>query len=199
MDPIQERRTRTAIMLCFVALAFFTWLDLWTKSLAVDALSCVPDGGVECRSLRGMERGRGEAHVLIDNYLELRYAENRGAAFGMLHDAPAWVRSMIFTGAATIATGALLWMFISGAGGPLFAFSVPLVVSGALGNMVDRWRLGYVVDFIRLHVGNSWEWPTFNVADSTITVGVVLLLLDGIRTPQPQPPETVQEASDAAE
>ena len=68
--------------------------------------------------------------------------------------------------------------------------------------MVDRWWLGYVVDFIRLHVGTSWEWPTFNIADSTITVGVVLLLLDGIRNPQPgQARATSQskEATDAAE
>jgi signal peptidase II len=60
-------------------------------------------------------------------------------------------------------------------------------VSGALGNMVDRVRLGYVVDFIHFHVYDSFEWPTFNVADSTITIGVALLLLDGLRKPAEAP------------
>jgi signal peptidase II len=78
-------------------------------------------------------------------------------------------------------------MFARGNGGPLFAWSVPLVVSGALGNMIDRVRLGYVVDFIHFHVYDSFEWPTFNVADSTITVGVALLLLDGMRRVEPSP------------
>lgn len=199
------RRSNKAILLCVVALAFFTWLDLWTKSLAVDALSCEPDGNVSCRALRGMDRGRDEAYVMHPEYLELRYAENRGAAFGMLHDAPDWLRAVIFTGAAVVATGVLMWMFITGSGGPLFAMSVPLVVSGAIGNMVDRARLGYVVDFIRVHVGTSWEWPTFNIADSTITVGVVLLLIDGMRAPGPEGEGGAQaeatskrEAADAA-
>lgn len=189
-----DRRTQRAILLCLAALVFFTWLDLWTKSLAVDALSCAPDGNVTCRALRGMARGRAEPFVVIDDYLELRYAENRGAAFGMLHDAPDWVRALIFSGAALVATGVLMWMFIQGSGGVLFAMSVPLVVSGAIGNMIDRWRLGYVVDFIRVHVGNSWEWPTFNIADSTITVGVALLLLDGMRAPSPTPVRAGGEA-----
>jgi signal peptidase II len=79
-----------------------------------------------------------------------------------------------------VAVGALLFMFVTGTGGKLFAWSVPLIVSGALGNLVDRVRLGYVVDFIRFHLQEGWEWPTFNVADSTITVGVALLLLDGL-------------------
>lgn len=74
-----------------------------------------------------------------------------------------------------------MWMFITANGGILFAWAVPLIISGALGNMIDRWRLGYVVDFIRFHLHDGWEWPTFNVADITITVGVAFLLLDGFR------------------
>jgi signal peptidase II len=70
-------------------------------------------------------------------------------------------------------------MFIAGRGGPLFAYSVPLVVSGAVGNLIDRARLNFVVDFIRFHVFDKWEYPTFNVADITIVVGVVLMVLDG--------------------
>ena len=117
----------------------------------------------------------------MDGYLDFTYAENRGAAFGMLNDAPSWVRSILFTVAASVATGVLMWMFVTASGGILFAWAVPLIVSGALGNMIDRWRLGYVVDFIRFHLHDGWEWPTFNVADITISIGVGLLLLDGFR------------------
>ena len=55
------------------------------------------------------------------------------------------------------------------------------IVSGALGNLIDRVRYGYVVDFIRFHLQDGWEWPTFNIADCGITVGVILLVLDGFR------------------
>jgi signal peptidase II len=99
----------------------------------------------------------------------------------MLNDAPRWFRSTLFMTAATVAIIALLWMFVRGSGGPFFAVSVPLVVSGALGNLVDRIQNGYVVDFIRFHIHDVFEWPTFNLADSVITVGVILLLIDGFR------------------
>lgn len=94
------------------------------------------------------------------------------------------VRHGIFGTAALIASLALLWMFATGRGGRWFAWSVPFIVSGALGNLTDRLRLGYVVDFIRVYwneplplIGS--EWPTFNIADVTITIGVALLLIDG--------------------
>ncbi|MGD8860768.1 MAG: signal peptidase II [Myxococcales bacterium] len=187
-----ERRSSRAIAFCLAALAALTVADLWTKAWAVDALSrerasappgaCTPDQ----HGRYYMQRLRSDTVVLVDGYLELRYAENCGAAFGMLDEAPKWVRVSVFMTAGALAVGALMWMFVVGNGGVLFAWSVPLIVSGAVGNMVDRIRLGYVVDFIRFHLHDTWEWPTFNVADSTITVGVALLLLDGMRR-QEQP------------
>jgi signal peptidase II len=178
-----QRRSPQAIAFCLLFLAFFTWLDLWTKAWASAALPCDPSTSESCRDIPGKPVSRNGGIVLVPGYLDFSYAENRGAAFGMLNDAPDWVRATLFTSAAAIATGALLWMFITQHGGPLFALSVPLIVSGALGNMVDRWRLGYVVDFIRFHLHDGWEWPTFNVADCTITVGVAFLLIDGMRKP----------------
>ncbi|MFN2167006.1 MAG: signal peptidase II [Anaerolineae bacterium] len=190
------KRTPRAILLCLVALASMTALDLWTKSLAQRYLSreipgltreaCEPDE----QGRVSMQRGRVGQLVLIENYLELRYTENCGAAFGMLNDAPRWLRYGLFMTAAGVAVILLLGMFARGSGGPLFAFSVPFIASGALGNLVDRVQHVYVVDFIRFHIGNVFEWPTFNVADSTITVGVVLLLIDGFRgQPTPAPEE----------
>ena len=185
----EERRSTSALMICLAALFALTALDLWTKDWAQGALAapaqnvplCAPDE----HGRRHMQHIRTDKVVLVEGYLEFRYAENCGAAFGMLDKAPKWVRTGVFMTAGVVAVGALMWMFITGNGGRMFALSVPLIVSGALGNMVDRVRLGYVVDFIRFHINDGWEWPTFNVADSTITVGVVLLLLDGLLRQEP--------------
>lgn len=170
---------------CLAALALFTWADLASKDWAVDRLSraplsppsevCVADA--EGRVF--LQRIPTPSIVLHAAYLELRYAENCGAAFGVLDRGPKWLRLALFGPAAIAATIGLLWLFHTGYGGRLFAYSVPLIASGALGNLVDRARLGYVVDFIRFHVRDAFVWPTFNVADSTITVGVVLLLIEG--------------------
>ena len=183
-----EWRGRRAIVGCLLALVLFTVADLWTKAWAMEALSraavaappvCTPDADG-----RRYQRLRTESVVLVPNYLELRYAENCGAAFGLLDDSPRWLRTVVFMAAGAIAVGALLWMFARARGGPLFAMAVPLVVSGAIGNMVDRVRLGYVVDFIYFHIHDRFEWPTFNIADAAITVGVALLLLDGLKRPE---------------
>jgi signal peptidase II len=130
---------------------------------------------------QGMQRMHKPGIVLVDGYFELQYAENCGAAFGLLREADDTVRRVIFGVAAAAAAIALMWMFVVGRGGKLFAWSVPFVVSGALGNLVDRIRYGYVVDFIRFHVHDSFEYPTFNVADITIVIGVALLVIDGMR------------------
>jgi len=175
------RRGAKAIALCLAFTAVLTAADLWTKQWAVDNLPCQVGETANCRAIPGRHFSRAGGILLVDGYLDFTYAENRGAAFGMLNDAPAWVRSTLFTVAATLATGVLMWMFVTASGGVLFAWAVPFIVSGALGNMIDRWRLGYVVDFIRFHLHDGWEWPTFNVADITISIGVGLLLLDGLR------------------
>ena len=189
MNP---RRTAKAMLLCVIATTALTAADLASKTWAEGALStersfqvpeaCTPNE----HGNYYMQRGRGEGIELVTNYLELRYAENCGAAFGMLDDAPRWLRASVFMTAGVLAMVALGTMFMRGNGGPLFAASVPLIISGALGNMIDRARLGYVVDFIHFHIYDRFEWPTFNVADITITVGVGLLLLDGLRKPAEQ-------------
>ena len=92
---------------------------------------------------------------------------------------PSLVRKGVFYVAAAGAVVLLLWMFVRGRGGRLFALSVPLIVAGAVGNFVDRVRLGYVVDFVRFHIDDRWAYPTFNVADAWITIGVILILLEG--------------------
>jgi signal peptidase II len=207
MNDALTRRTTASIVAMLIALIVSTAADLGSKAWAAGALSVERAGDpppvcqLDAQGYREMQRLRTRAVGVVDGWLELRYAENCGAAFGMLDEAPRWIRASIFFTAAAVAIVALLGMYVKGAGGPMFAAAVPLIVSGALGNLVDRVRLGYVVDFIRLyHVFDSgpWEYPTFNIADSTITVGVVLLFLDGLRKPADAPapvsaPATVQE------
>lgn len=182
-------RSHKALALCLAATAVLTVADLWSKSWALETLSTERVGApapiceADEQGYTTMQRGRGEPIVLAHDWLELRYAENCGAAFGLLRDAPAAVRHAVFGLAAVAASIALFVMFARGRGGPAFAVAVPFIVSGAIGNLVDRIRYGYVVDFIRVHWDREilWmrEWPTFNVADITITIGVILLLLDG--------------------
>jgi signal peptidase II len=139
--------------------------------------------------------------VLIEGFLRLRYTKNTGAAFGIFQGG-----SLVLSVAAIAIVGAIFFS-ASRMGGINRFTTLPmgLIVGGALGNLVDRLRLGYVVDFIevygpRIHVGNSvYTWPVFNVADSAITVGVILLvatmLFSGKSEPEtapatPKQPET---------
>ncbi len=170
-----------------MAVALLTAADLGSKHWALERLSRDPIGLPQPACEPGVngriapQRVTTRPVVLVDGYLEFRYAENCGAAFGFMRDGPALFRKGIFYAAALGAIVLLLWMFATGRGGSLFAWSVPLIVAGALGNLVDRLRLGYVVDFVRFHLHDRWAYPTFNVADAWISIGVVLILLDGFR------------------
>jgi signal peptidase II len=182
-------RSPLAIGLCFAATLGLCAADLASKGWAMETLSEPVKTRIAkhpgelltlCRRPAATgQRCQRPPQVLVEGYLEFEYAENTGAAFGIGRDWPKALRIAVFGIAALAAAIGLLWMFISGKGGPLFAWSVPLVVSGAAGNLVDRARLNFVVDFIRFHVFEKWSYPTFNIADITIVVGVALMLLDG--------------------
>ena len=193
MSSSSPRRSVAASIACLLAFALLTYIDLATKDWALASLSRAPSSapGPACvppeKGGGYFQRLQTAPRVLIPDYLELRYAENCGAAFGLLNDGPAWLRLALFAPAATAAILGLLWLFWTGYGGALFAISVPLIASGALGNLVDRFRFGYVVDFVRFHVREVFVWPTFNVADVTITAGVILLLIEGfLFAPKPR-------------
>jgi signal peptidase II len=179
------RRSIASTSICVFVLLLLTWADLASKDWALEHLSRPPSvapGPVCLANADGLtyfQRLPTMPNVLIEDFLELHYAENCGAAFGVLNHSPAWLRLLLFAPAAAAAVLGLLWLFWSSYGGRLFALSVPLIASGALGNLVDRFRLGYVVDFIRFHIKDAFVYPTFNVADITITIGGVLFLLDG--------------------
>jgi len=189
MERPLVRRSNQKIALCIAALLALLAADLLSKEWVSANLSadrgfddpppvCMPDE----HGRRAMQRVRTEPITVIDDFIELRYAENCGAAFGLMDEAPPLARAAVFGVAAVVASAVLFVMFVQGRGAPFFAASVPMIISGALGNLVDRIRFGYVVDFIRvfnLPISFLQEWPTFNVADIGITAGVILLLMDG--------------------
>jgi signal peptidase II len=181
----KHRRTPTGIVAMIVCLVLFTWADLGTKQWALDHLSTARSGesSAVCETDRlghiPHQRISSEALPLIDGLLNLYYAENCGAAFSMLSTASRGVRALVFGASTLIAVIALSMMFVRGSGGRLFALSVPLIMAGAIGNVSDRFRHGYVVDFLQVNP-ELFSYPIFNVADIWLAVGVALMLIDGI-------------------
>ena len=124
---------------------------------------------------------------LVDGLLSLSHVRNRGAAFGLLSDAELPHQSVLLAVMSLAALGAIAFYFVRlPPSARLPRLALALVLGGALGNLVDRVRLGYVVDFIHVY-WKQHQWPDFNVADSAITIGVTLLVLDILRSPGTEP------------
>ncbi len=112
-------------------------------------------------------------------FLNLTLVYNKGAAFGFLSTASGW-QNLFFIGIALVATVVILYLLRRmGTKDRFLAVALMLILGGAIGNLIDRLLYGYVVDFIDVYYG-AWHWPAFNVADSAITVGAVMIALDAI-------------------
>ena len=120
--------------------------------------------------------GQSEA---ITTYFNLVMVYNKGAAFSFLSDQAGWQR-YFFTGVSVIASVFILWMLKRNLDQRLFCWSLALILGGAIGNLIDRVAYGHVIDFLDFHM-QGWHWPAFNVADSAITVGAILFVLDEFR------------------
>lgn len=121
-------------------------------------------------------------HVPVTSFFDLVLFHNEGAAFSFLAGAGGWQRFM-FSAIAIVASAIIIHLLRKHPERKLFSLGLGLVLGGALGNLYDRVTLGYVVDFIFLHYQHDFYWPAFNVADSAISGGVVLLLIDSLRKP----------------
>ena len=115
----------------------------------------------------------------IFSWLNITLAHNYGAAFSFLSDAGGWQRWLFTALASVVSLVLLIWLIRLPRSEWMTALSLALIIGGAIGNLIERIQLGYVVDFIDVYY-RDWHYPAFNVADSAITVGVVLLLVDGI-------------------
>jgi signal peptidase II len=121
---------------------------------------------------------------LIPEYLRLRYVENSGVAFGYFDTVHSTWKPYIL-GAMAVLAVVIIFLYSSRTSSKrvLLQTALAITVSGILGNLFDRIVRGYVVDFIEFHIHESFYWPAFNVADSAITVGIALLLIDTVRSP----------------
>lgn len=112
----------------------------------------------------------------VTEWLNLTYVKNTGAAFSMFSNLPPWVFVLLGVG---VSIGIVVWLRRNLYGQTLVAVAVCLILGGALGNVIDRVRHGFVVDFIDFHIG-TWHYAAFNVADVAISLGAGLLILDMI-------------------
>ncbi|MEN9898496.1 MAG: hypothetical protein RLZZ66_2145 [Pseudomonadota bacterium] len=117
-----------------------------------------------------------ESHTVFA-FFNLTYVHNTGAAFSFLSDAGGWQRWLFAGLAIGMSVVISIWLTRLKANETFIAVALSLILGGAIGNLVDRLAYGYVIDFLDIYYGN-WHWPAFNIADSAITVGVVLMLID---------------------
>lgn len=146
------------------------WLWLAAAIVVVDQLS-------KFAILRSLSFG--ERIAVVPGLFDLTLVYNRGAAFSFLAGASGWQR-WFFTGLGIAAAIFIVWLLARHGSQRLFAFALSLILGGAIGNVIDRVVHGQVVDFLLVY-WQRWHWPAFNVADSAITVGAVLLIVDEFR------------------
>lgn len=152
----------------------------WLALVALLLAGCRADQATKAWAVRQF---KDEPRTMVPGVLEFRYAENRAIAFSMLKDVPGRIRTpLIFglAGVSLLALGAYGWG--RRREGALRMIPLAMILAGALGNLQDRIAHGYVVDFVRVHWHQSWSFPIFNLADSLISVGMALLILQAFRT-----------------
>ena len=148
----------------------------WARWLGVSAIVIVLDLATKAWVSSALANGDV---VRVAPFFNVILTHNTGAAFSFLAGAGGWQR-WFFTAVAIVISIALVVMLRRPHRDVLVPLALALVLGGALGNLWDRLMLGHVVDFLQFHAG-GYYWPAFNVADSAITVGVALLLWDGLR------------------
>jgi signal peptidase II len=153
--------------------AFPPWPWAW---LGVTALIVALDWVTKQRVSEALELYRPRE---VFSWLNITLAHNYGAAFSFLSDAGGWQRWFFVVLALVVSIVLLVWLLRLPRREWRTGLGLALVLGGAIGNVMDRIKLGYVVDFIDVHFG-GWHYPAFNVADSAITCGVILLLLDAL-------------------
>jgi len=151
------QKFRIGLTVFFVSLA----LDILTKYLVVANLTYA------------------DRIPVIEGFFYLTHVRNTGAAFGLFQDAPVTIRLTFFVGISAVAIAIIIQFFRKLAPGDrLSALALSLILGGAVGNLIDRIRLGEVVDFLHVVLWGGYTWPDFNLADTWIVVGVGILVLE---------------------
>ena len=124
--------------------------------------------------------------IEITSFLSLTHVHNYGAAFSFLADEDGWQQYFLVSISAIASIAIILWMSKTSTNQPYKLIALSLILSGAIGNLIDRAVFGFVIDFINLHY-QDFYWPVFNVADTAITLGVILLLLVDFKQDKARP------------
>ena len=146
----------------------------WTRWFALAVAVVLADQATKALVLARFAYGE---RLEVAPFFNLLLVYNKGAAFSILAQADGW-QTPLLAAFAIIASAIVATLIVRRPDERLFCVALALILGGALGNLVDRLRFGYVVDFLDFHA-YGWHWPAFNVADSAITVGAVLLILEG--------------------
>lgn len=126
-----------------------------------------------------------ESVSVIDGFFNITYVRNTGVAFGIFSSISSPAKSILLSAFTAVAVAVVVTYSVrSSAGNRLLQVALGFILGGALGNLYDRLTYGYVIDFLEFYVG-AYHWPAFNVSDSAITTGVVLLALEIIRNEAP--------------
>lgn len=150
---------RTFLILFFVSL-FAVLIDQFSKMYIADAFYF------------------GESITIIPEFFNITHVRNPGAAFGIFADSHPVLRSILLLGTPPLAVLLIcIFLFKNKKLSTLEIYAYSLIVGGALGNLADRFRLGFVVDFLDFHINRRLTWPAFNFADSFITIGAFVLIV----------------------
>lgn len=144
----------------------FLWLSVAAFCLILDQLS---------KYYFNTRFEYGEIQPVIEGFWNWHLTYNRGAAFSFLADADGWQHYFFFA-LGTIVSSYLIWQLVKTPQSRLMDFAMSLVLSGVIGNLIDRALYGHVIDFIQWHYQNVYIWPTFNLADSAICLGMGLFI-----------------------
>ena len=146
-------------------------LDLWTKALVLAKIDL------------------HEAIPVVPSFFQLVHVRNTGAAFGIGANAESRIIPLLLNaGAIAVFCVVVVYAFRSALTDRLLQTGLHLILGGAIGNLLDRFRFGYVVDFLDVYIGTH-HWPAFNVADSAICIGIALLFLDMRKKPEAEAEE----------
>jgi signal peptidase II len=152
------------LWLSFLALV----LDQWSKQIVMGAMQLYQS-------------------IPVAPYFNLTYVHNTGAAFSFLSQAGGWQRWFFAGLAFTVSVVITVWLARLKKHETLLAVALSLILGGAVGNLIDRLLYGYVIDFLDVYY-QDWHWPAFNIADSAITLGVILMLTESFGLGHPKKP-----------
>lgn len=158
---MQEMLKRNKLVLISIlTILISVILDLYTKQLVLDGMPLY---------------SRSD---LIDGFISITHSKNYGAAFSLLHNAPDWFRQPFFIIVRLLVMALVVVIMVKGKNSVKNIVAFSLILGGAMGNLISSIVYGFVTDFIDIKITSTYHWPTFNIADIAITVGVIMIFMD---------------------